>query len=307
MSRFIAGRLVQTAITLLLISALVFGLVRLTGNPVDMMLPIEATPEMRTEMAHQLGIDRPLYEQYALFMGDLFGGDLGNSIRARRPVTELMMQRLPNSLLLVGVSMAISLAIAFPLGVLAATRRNSLWDAMARGTALFGQSIPTFWAGIVLIYVFGILLGWLPAGGSGGPSYVVLPALTLGLFGFMLAGVVRLLRGSMIEVLDSEFVKFARIKGVSERAVVWKHALKNAMIPVVTFVGFYFGILISGTVVVETVFAWPGIGRLAYEAVQWRDYPVIQGIVLLVSTITLLTNLAVDLLYAWLDPRIRYG
>jgi len=135
----------------------------------------------------------------------------------------------------------------------------------------------------------------------------VLPALTLGLFGFMLAGVVRLLRGAMIEVLDSEFVKFARIKGVPERTVIWKHALKNAMIPVVTFVGFYFGILISGTVVVETVFAWPGIGRLAYEAVQWRDYPVIQGIVLLVSAITLMTNLAVDLLYAWLDPRIRYG
>jgi peptide/nickel transport system permease protein len=307
MGRFIVGRLFQSFVTLLLISVLVFGLVRLTGNPVDMLLPIEATPEMRTEMSRQLGIDRPLWEQYGYFLGDLVRGDLGTSIRARRPVTELLMQRLPNSLELVGISMLIALVIAFPLGVLAATRRGSLWDGMARGTALFGQSIPTFWAGIVLIYIFAISLGWFPAGGSGGPLYVVLPALTLGLFGFMLAGVVRLLRGSMIEVLDSEFVKFARIKGVPERTVIWKHALKNAMIPVVTFVGFYFGILISGTVVVETVFAWPGIGRLAYEAVQWRDYPVIQGIVLLVSAITLLTNLAVDVLYAWLDPRIRYG
>jgi peptide/nickel transport system permease protein len=203
--------------------------------------------------------------------------------------------------------MLISLLIAFPLGVIAATLRGGIWDALARGVALFGQSIPTFWAGIVLIYIFAIQLGLLPAGRQGTFANLILPALTLGLFGFMLAGVVRLLRDSMIEVLDSEFVKFARIKGVSETIVVWKHALKNALIPVVTFVGFYFGILISGTVVVETVFAWPGIGRLAYEAVQWRDYPVIQGVVLLVSAITLLTNLVVDILYGYLDPRIRYG
>lgn len=306
MSHFILGRLVQTFVTLLLISLLVFGLVRLTGNPVDMMLPIDATPEMRTQMARELGIDRPLPEQYLKFLTELAQGNLGTSIRARRPVWELLMQRLPNTLLLVGISMLISLLVAFPLGILAATRRGSFWDWLARATALFGQSIPTFWAGIVLIFVFSVSLGWLPAGGSGGASFVLLPALTLGLFGFMLAGVVRLLRGSMIDVLDSDFVKLARIKGATERTVVWKHALRNALIPVITFVGFYFGIMISGTVVVETVFAWPGIGRLAYEAVQWRDYPIIQGIVLLVSTITLLTNLCVDLLYSWLDPRIRY-
>jgi peptide/nickel transport system permease protein len=307
MQRFIAGRLVQTLVTLFVISALVFGLVRLTGSPIDVMLPIEASPEMRADLTHELGLDRPLYVQYFVFVKKLVQADLGTSIRTQKPVTELLMQRLPNSLQLVGVSMLISLLIAFPLGVIAATHRGGIWDALARGVALFGQSIPTFWAGILLIYIFAIQLGLLPAGRQGTFANLILPALTLGLFGFMLAGVVRLLRDSMIEVLDSEFVKFARIKGVSETVVVWKHALKNALIPVVTFVGFYFGILISGTVVVETVFAWPGIGRLAYEAVQWRDYPVIQGVVLLVSAITLLTNLVVDILYGYLDPRIRYG
>ena len=307
MQRFIAGRLVQTIVTLFVISALVFGLVRLTGSPIDVMLPIEASPEMRADLTRELGLDQPLYVQYFVFVQKLALADLGMSIRTKKPVTELLMQRLPNSLQLVGISMLISLLIAFPLGVIAATLRGGIWDALARGVALFGQSIPTFWAGIVLIYIFAIQLGLLPAGRQGTFANLILPALTLGLFGFMLAGVVRLLRDSMIEVLDSEFVKFARIKGVSETIVVWKHALKNALIPVVTFVGFYFGILISGTVVVETVFAWPGIGRLAYEAVQWRDYPVIQGVVLLVSAITLLTNLVVDILYGYLDPRIRYG
>jgi len=307
MQRFIAGRLVQTIVTLFVISALVFGLVRLTGSPIDVMLPIEASPEMRADLTRELGLDQPLYVQYFVFVQKLAQADLGTSIRTKKPVTELLMQRLPNSLQLVGVSMLISLLIAFPLGVIAATLRGGIWDALARGVALFGQSIPTFWAGIVLIYIFAIQFGLLPAGRQGTFANLILPALTLGLFGFMLAGVVRLLRDSMIEVLDSEFVKFARIKGVSESIVVWKHALKNALIPVVTFVGFYFGILVSGTVVVETVFAWPGIGRLAYEAVQWRDYPVIQGVVLLVSAITLLTNLVVDILYGYLDPRIRYG
>ena len=197
MGHFIFGRLVQTAITLLLISLLVFALVRLTGNPVDMLLPIEATPEMRTEMAQQLGVDRPLPEQYLKFLTELAHGNLGTSIRARRPVWELMMQRLPNTLWLVGVSMLISLLIAFPLGILAATRRGSLWDALARGTALFGQSIPTFWAGIVLIFAFAVTFQWFPAGGSGGASYVVLPALTLGLFGFHAGG-----RGAFAARLD---------------------------------------------------------------------------------------------------------
>ena len=307
MQRYIAGRLIQCLVTLLVISLLVFALARLTGNPLDVMLPIDASAEIQEEMSRELGLDQPVYVQYARFVQSLLHGDLGTSIRTRKPVAELIGLRLPNTLKLVSFSTGMALLIALPLGVIAATRKSGFWDVAARTVALFGQSVPTFWAGIVLITIFAVNLDILPAGRKEGIESYVLPAVTLGLFGFMLAGVVRLLRGSMLDVLDSEYVKFARIKGLAESAVTWKHALKNALIPVVTFVGFYFGILMAGSVVVETVFAWPGIGRLAFEAVQWRDYPVIQGVVLLVSTIILAANLVVDVLYAYIDPRIRYG
>ena len=307
MQRYIAGRLVQCLVTLLVISLLVFALARLTGNPLDVMLPIDASAELQDEMSRELGLDQPLYVQYARFVHRLLYADLGTSIRTRKPVADLIRQRLPNTLKLVSFSTVMALLIALPLGVIAATRKGGLWDVGARTVALFGQSVPTFWAGIVLISVFAVNFELLPAGRKEGIESYVLPAVTLGLFGFMLAGVVRLLRGSMLDVLDSEYVKFARIKGLAESVVTWKHAFKNALIPVVTFVGFYFGILMAGSVVVETVFAWPGIGRLAFEAVQWRDYPVIQGVVLLVSTIILAGNLVVDILYAYIDPRIRYG
>ena len=307
MQRYIAGRLVQCLVTLLVISLLVFALARLTGNPLDVMLPIDASAELQEEMSQELGLDQPMYVQYGLFVQRLLYADLGTSIRTKKPVAELIGQRLPNTLKLVFFSTTMALLMALPLGVIAATRKGGLWDVGARTVALFGQSVPTFWAGIVLISIFAVNLDVLPAGRMEGFASYVLPAVTLGLFGFMLAGVVRLLRGSMLDVLDSEYVKFARIKGLAESVVTWKHAFKNALIPVVTFVGFYFGILLAGSVVVETVFAWPGIGRLAFEAVQWRDYPVIQGVVLLVSTIILAGNLMVDILYAYIDPRIRYG
>ena len=307
MQRYIAGRLIQCLVTLLVISLLVFALARLTGNPLDVMLPIDASAEIQAEMSRELGLDQPVYVQYARFVQSLLHGDLGTSIRTRKPVAELIGLRLPNTLKLVSFSTGMALLIALPLGVIAATRKSGFWDVAARTVALFGQSVPTFWAGIVLITIFAVNLDILPAGRKEGIESYVLPAVTLGLFGFMLAGVVRLLRGSMLDVLDSEYVKFARMKGLAESVVTWKHALKNALIPVVTFVGFYFGILMAGSVVVETVFAWPGIGRLAFEAVQWRDYPVIQGVVLLVSTIILAANLVVDILYAYIDPRIRYG
>ena len=307
MQRYIAGRLIQCLVTLLVISMLVFALARLTGNPLDVMMPIDASAELQAEMSRELGLDQPIYVQYARFVQSLLHGDLGTSIRTRKPVAELIGLRLPNTLKLVSFSTGMALLIALPLGVIAATRKGGFWDVGARTVALFGQSVPTFWAGIVLISIFAVNLDVLPAGRKEGIESYVLPAVTLGLFGFMLAGVVRLLRGSMLDVLDSEYVKFARMKGLAEAVVTWKHALKNALIPVVTFVGFYFGILMAGSVVVETVFAWPGIGRLAFEAVQWRDYPVIQGVVLLVSTIILAANLVVDILYAYIDPRIRYG
>ena len=262
MQRYIAGRLVQCLVTLLVISLLVFALARLTGNPLDVMLPIDASAELQEEMSRELGLDQPMYVQYGLFVQRLLYADLGTSIRTKKPVAELIGQRLPNTLKLVFFSTTMALLMALPLGVIAATRKGGLWDVGARTVALFGQSVPTFWAGIVLISIFAVNLDVLPAGRKEGFASYVLPAVTLGLFGFMLAGVVRLLRGSMLDVLDSEYVKFARIKGLAESVVTWKHAFKNALIPVVTFVGFYFGILLAGSVVVETVFAWPGIGRL---------------------------------------------
>lgn len=307
MRRYIAGRLVQCLVTLLVISLLVFALARLTGNPLDVMLPIDASADLRNEVGRDLGLDRPVYVQYARFVRSLLAADLGTSIRTRKPVARLIGQRLPNTLKLVCLSTGMALLLALPLGVVAATRKGGPWDVGARTAALLGQSVPTFWAGIVLISVFAVDLDLLPAGRKEGLASYVLPAVTLGLFGFMLAGVVRLLRGSMLDVLDSEYVKFARLKGLAEPMVTWKHAFRNALIPVVTFVGFYFGILMAGSVVVETVFAWPGIGRLAFEAVQWRDYPVIQGVVLLVSTVILAANLLVDVLYAYIDPRIRHA
>jgi peptide/nickel transport system permease protein len=307
MLRFLLGRLIQSVVTLMIISLVVFGLVRMTGNPLDMMLPADAPPEMRERISQSMGLDRPLPVQYGIFLSNLLRGDLGTSIRSSVPVTEMILDRLPNTLELAAAAMGIALLLAVPLGILAAVRKGGVWDATARGISLLGQSVPTFWAGIVLIQIFSVQLGWLPAGRQGGIDHLILPAVTLGLFGFMLAGVTRILRGSMIETLDSDYVLFARVKGVGPGAIAWQHAFSNALIPVVTFIGFYFGIMVSGTVVVETVFAWPGLGRLAFDAVQWRDYPVVQGVVLMVAFITLLTNLGVDILYAYLDPRIRYS
>jgi peptide/nickel transport system permease protein len=304
--RYVLGRIGQTLITLLIVSVLVFILARLTGDPVDLMLPLDATLELRERTRQQLGLDKPIYVQYGLFLTGLAKGDLGTSIRHDRTVAELLAQRLPNTLQLVSLSIGLALAVAFPLGVMAAVKKGSLWDTGARTIALFGQSVPAFWAAIVLILVFGVQLDLLPVGRKEGLQSFVLPTVTMAFFSFMLPGVLRLLRSSMLEVLDAEFIRLARVKGVGEWVVIWKHALRNALIPVVTFVGFYFGILLSGSVVVEAVFAWPGIGRLAYEAVLWRDYPVIQGVVLVVSITILLGNLLVDLLYAYLDPRIRY-
>lgn len=307
MQRYILERLVQSLITLFVVSLFVFGLVRMTGSPVDVLLEPTASQAERERLIRQLGLDQPIYVQYALFLSTLARGDLGRSIRSRQPVAEMLAERIPNTLELVALATLVALAIAMPLGVLAATRKDSAWDVGARLVALLGQSIPSFWAANILILIFAVELRLLPVGRKEGPEHYVLPVLTMALFGFMLAGAVRLLRGSMLEVMDSEFVKFARIKGLAESAVIWRHALRNALIPLVTFVGFYFGILMGGSVVVESVFAWPGIGRLAYESVRFRDYPVIQGVVLYVSVVILIVNLVVDILYAYLDPRIRYG
>jgi len=302
MLRFVLARLSQSAITLLLFSVVIFGLARATGDPLTLVLPMVATEEDFANARRYLGLDRPLYAQYLTFVGRAATGDFGTSIRSRRPVVELLRERLPNSLALAGFSMAVSLLVAFPLGVLAAVRRGTALDSGAKVLATLGQSLPTFWVGIVLIEVVAGRLQWLPAGGSGSLAHYILPGFTLGWF--VVAGLMRLLRSAMLEVLDAEYVTTARAKGAPEVSVVWRHALRNALIPVVTFAGVYFAILVTSAIVVETVFAWPGMGRLAYEAITGRDFPVIQAVVLVTAAIVVTVNFAVDLLYAVIDPRI---
>jgi peptide/nickel transport system permease protein len=305
MLRFVAFRLLQSVVALALLSVVVFVLARTTGDPLHMILPMSATEEDYANARRYLGLDRPYVEQYLTFVGRAVTGDFGTSIRARRPVSELLRERLPNSLRLAAFAMAVSLAMAFPLGVLAAVHKGSGIDRAAQVIAVLGQSLPSFWVAIILVEFVAGRWQWLPAGGSDGLASYVLPGFTLGWF--VVAGLMRLLRSGMLEVLDSEYVKLARLKGVVERRVVWLHALKNALIPVVTFAGIYFSILVTTAIVVETVFAWPGLGRLAYDGITSRDFPVIQAVVLTTAAIVAAVNLGVDLLYAFIDPRIRYA
>jgi peptide/nickel transport system permease protein len=303
--RFVFFRLLQSLVALAILSVVVFVLARSTGDPLHMILPMSATEEDYANARRYLGLDRPYVEQYLSFVGRAITGDFGMSIRARRPVMELIRARLPNSIRLALFAMAVSLAMALPLGVMAAVKKGTSVDRVAQIVAVLGQSLPTFWVAIVLVEFVAGRLQWLPAGGADSLASYVLPGFTLGWF--VVAGMMRLLRSGMLEVLDSEFVKLARVKGVAERRVVWIHALKNALIPVVTFAGIYFAILVTTAIVVETVFAWPGLGRLAYDGITSRDFPVIQAVVLTTAVIVAAVNLCVDCLYAFIDPRIRYA
>jgi peptide/nickel transport system permease protein len=305
MARFIVVRLAQSLIALAMLSVVVFILARATGDPLQMILPMNATEEDYANARAYLGLDRPYVEQYFSFVGRAVIGDFGNSLRARRPVIELIRDRLPNSLKLAGFAMTVSILMAFPLGVMAAVKKDTAVDRTAQIISVLGQSLPTFWLAIVLVEFVAGRWQWLPAGGVEGFSSYVLPGFTLGWF--VVAGMMRLLRSGMLEVLDSEYVKLARVKGVIEPRVVWVHALKNALIPVVTFAGIYFAILVTTAIVVETVFAWPGLGRLAYDGITSRDFPVIQAVVLTTAVIVAGVNLCVDCLYAVIDPRIRYA
>jgi len=304
MLRFVLSRLAQSLVALAILSVVVFVLARTTGDPLHLILPMSATEEDYAHARRYLGLDRPYVEQYLSFVGKAITGDFGTSIRARRPVSELIRERLPNSLRLATFAMGVTILVAFPLGVLAAVNKGTMIDRAAQVVAVLGQSLPTFWVAIVLVEFVAGRLQWLPAGGVGGFSSYVLPGLTLGWF--VVAGLMRLLRSGMLEVLDSEYVKLARVKGVVEPRVVWVHALKNALIPVVTFAAIYFSILVTTAIVVETVFAWPGLGRLAYEGISSRDFPVIQAVVLTTAALVAVVNLSVDCLYALIDPRIRY-
>ena len=303
MFKHIAGRLIEAFFALLLMSLLVFVLSRIIGDPVALLLSDGATEEDRQLLILQLGLDRPLWQQYFTFVGNALTGDFGQSTTAgRQDALDLVLTRLPASLSLAGVALAFTVLLGLILGVIASVTRGTPIDLFVRLVALLGQSVPSFWLGIMMIYLFAVKLGWLPTSGFGGPIYYVMPALTLGLF--TLAAVTRLVRASMLEALGSEYVKLARIKGISEAAVIFRHALGNSLIPVVTFMGTFFATMITGAVVVETVFAWPGIGRLAFESILARDFPVIQTVVLVITAFFILANLIDEVLYLASDPRI---
>ncbi|PYN77905.1 MAG: ABC transporter permease [Candidatus Rokuibacteriota bacterium] len=305
MQRYILRRVVQSVALLFVLALIIFALARVSGNPADLLLREDATQEDRAHLLRVLGLDRPVHEQLYLFLAGALRGDLGESIRYRKPAVEVFFERLPNTLKLLPLAMVGALVIAIPLGVLAAVYRGTFVDRASGAIAVLGLATPSFWLGIVLIYIFSIKLGVLPSSRMGGPSHYVLPAITLGLF--LVAGMMRLVRSSLLEVMGSEFVKLARIKGLSQTVVIWKHCLSNALIPVTTLFGVYFALLITGAIVTETVFAWPGVGRLTYEAVIFRDYPMLQAVILLKAIIVLGVNLSVDILYAYLDPRVRYA
>lgn len=305
MQQYIARRGLQSLLALWVMSVVVFSLARISGNPLDVLLPLEAGPQEYAVVAHHWGLDRPLYVQYSIFLGNALRGDFGNSwLWQGHSVMSLVAQRLPATLKLAGLALAISLLIALPIGVLAAVMKDTPVDSMAKTIALLGQSLPAFWLGIVLMWIFAVKLGWLPPSGDDGLQSIILPAVTLGWF--QVAAVMRLVRSSMLEVLDSEFVKLARIKGLPEWKVIWKHCLRNAAIAPLTFFGITAGVLMTGSVVTETVFSWPGIGLLIVDAVRARDFHVVQAVILIFAAIFIAINLVVDVLYAYLDPRIQY-
>lgn len=304
MQRYVINRTFQALIALLIISVAIFVMGRMTGDPISLLLPPDATQEAEDLMRTSLGLDDPWPVQYWNFMSSAARLDFGQSIKARRAVTEVIGPRIMNSVKLGLAGMLVTIVIGVPLGALAAVKRDTFFDSGAKLIAVLGQSMPQFWVGIMLIQLLTVRLDLLPASGTGGITHYIMPAFTLGWF--VTAGVMRLLRSSMLEVLDGEFIKLARIKGVAEWKVVWKHALRNACIPVLTFSGTYLAAFVTGAILVETVFAWPGLGRLVYESIVWRDFPVLQTLILMIAGVVIVANLIVDMLYAYIDPRIRY-
>jgi peptide/nickel transport system permease protein len=305
MKKFIVRRLGYSLLSLFLLSVTIFLFVRVTGDPAVLLVEPGASKADLDAIRQQFGLDQSLLVQYWSFMSSLVRGDFGQSFYYRMPVLELYLSRLPNSLLLASAAMAFSLLIGIPSGILAAVRVNQWWDSAGKIFALLGLSMPSFWVGLLMILFFSVYLGWLPSSGSGTPLHVIMPAFALGWY--FAAAHMRLTRSSMLEVLGSEYVKLARLKGLPEALVIAKHAFKNALIPVLTLAGINLVIMVNVAVVVETVFAWPGIGRLLYEGIAFRDFPVVQATVLLGGAMIVLVNMLVDILYAVIDPRIRYG
>ncbi len=303
MLEFVTRRLLHTALVTLGVVTLAFVALRLSGDPAATMLPGDASVDELRDLRHALGLDRPLHVQYVAFLGSAVRGDFGDSFRHQQPAFGLVLERLPATLELAFAALLLAVVVALPLGIVAAIYRGRAVDMVAMGFAVVGQATPYFWMGIMLILVVSVELGWLPTSGRGGWPHLILPAVTLGTH--FAASLARLTRTSMLEVLGQNFVTTARAKGLGEPRVVLAHALKNAAVPVVTLIGLQFGTLLGGAVVTETIFAWPGVGRLAVQSIFVRDYPVVQAGVLVLALVFVAINLAVDLLYSTLDPRIR--
>ncbi len=306
MRSYLVRRLLLALPVVLGVATLVFLLIHLIpGDPVEIMLGESALPADRDALREALGLDRPILEQYGSFLWGLCRGDLGVSLQQRRPVTALIREHYPATLELTLAAMLISLLIALPAGILSGIRQYSVWDHSTMFLALLGVSMPNFWLGPLLIWVFSIQLGWFPVSGRGGLAHLLLPAFTLG--ASMAAIVARMTRSSVLEVLREDYVMTARAKGLPEARIILKHVLRNAMLPVLTVVGLQFGALLAGSIITETIFSWPGLGTLMVKAIQTRDYPVVQGCVLVIALSYVLVNLLTDLLYGVIDPRIRNG
>ncbi|HZF04207.1 MAG TPA: ABC transporter permease [Patescibacteria group bacterium] len=300
---FAARKILHTLFVALGVVTLVFAALRLSGDPAATMLPGDASVDELRDLRRALGLDQPLWAQYLGFLRGAVTGDFGTSFRHQQPALPLVLERLPATLELAGAALLLAVAVALPLGVLAAIYRGRALDVLAMGFAVVGQATPYFWMGIMLILIVSVELGWLPTSGRGGLERLILPAITLGTH--FAASLARLTRTSMLEVLGQQFVTTARAKGLSEWSVILGHALKNAAVPVVTLIGLQFGTLLGGAVVTETIFAWPGVGRLAVQSIFVRDYPVVQAGVFVLALTFVFINLVVDLLYGVLDPRIR--
>jgi ABC-type dipeptide/oligopeptide/nickel transport system permease component len=303
MIRYIAQRLSYSLLSLFLLSLTIFFFVRVTGDPALLLVEPGASQADIDAMRQRFGLDQPLWVQYWSFVVSLLQGDLGQSFYYRTPVLELYFSRLPNSLLLALVAMAFSLLIGIPSGILAAVRVGRFWDKAGKVFSLLGLSLPSFWVGLVLILFFSVYLQWLPSSGSGTFLHLLMPAFALGWY--FAAAHMRLTRSSMLEVLGSEYIKLARLKGLPGYVVIAMHAFKNALIPVLTLAGLNLVVMINAAVIIEVIFAWPGIGRLLYEGIFQRDFPLVQGVVILAGCMIVLINLAIDIFYAYIDPRIR--
>ena len=304
MQRFLVRRFFISIITLLVVSVVIFAMSRASGDPRHIFLDDYSTQEDWDRLTVSLGLDKPYYQQYGIFLTDAMQGNFGISIKEKRPVVDIIGERVVATIQLGGAAFLFSIGLGLPLGVLSAVKRGSLLDAAGKLVALVGQSAPNFWLGIMLMFFFAVNLGWLPAYGRQEKLSIILPAVTLGWY--YVAANLRLIRSSMLDALDSEYIKLARAKGVKPAVVIWKHALRNALVPALTFAGGTLGALVTGALVVETGVAWPGLGQLAVQALFAADYPLLQGVVMVFTMLYVAAALGVDVLYAYIDPRIRY-